>query len=94
MILYNKERIDSMASLESMRDYFSDDYIKRSDKELFAIMSILSQINLILDRFFIPDDYCITAFYYDLRKRTLAWLKVCNKKMENNNQQYTFPLEK
>ena len=60
MILYNIEKNDSMESLESMRDYFSDDYFKRSDKELVAIMSILSQINLIINRFYMPDDYCIT----------------------------------
>ena len=94
MILYNIEKIDSMESLESMREYFLDDYIRRSDKEQVAIMSILSQINLIINRFYIPDDYCITDYYYNLRKRTLAWLKACNKKMENDNQQYTFAIEK
>ena len=94
MILYYKEKIDSMKSLESMRDYSLDDYFKRSNKELVAIMSILSQIILIINRFYIPDDYSITDYYYDLRKRILAWLKVCNKKMQNENQQYTFPIEK
>ena len=83
-----------MESLESMRDYFIDEYIKRSDKELVAIMSILSHINLITNRFYIVEDYCNTDYYYDLRKRTLAWLKACNKKMENHNQQYTFPIDK
>ena len=57
-------------------------------------MSILSQINLIINRFYIPEDYCITDFHYELRKRTLAWLKACNKKIENDNQQYTFSIEK
>ena len=94
MILYDIEKIDSMESLESMRDYFLDDYIKRSIKELVAIMSLLSQINLIINRFHLPDDYCITDYCYDLRKPTLAWLKVCNEKMENDNRQYTFPIEK
>ena len=83
-----------MESLESMRDYFLDDYFKRSDKELVAIMSILSQINLTLNRFYLPDDCSITDFYYDLRRRTLAWLKVCNKNINDDNQQYTFPIEK
>ena len=75
-IFYDIEKADSMESLESMRDYFLDDYIKRSDKELVAIMSILSRINLIINRFYIPDDYCITEYYYDLRKRTIAWKKL------------------
>ena len=94
LVLYNIKKLDSMESLESMRDYFLDDYFKRSDKDVVAIMSILSQINLLITRFYIPDDYCITNYYYDLRKRTLAWLETCNKKMENDNQLYTFPIEK
>ena len=57
-------------------------------------MSILSQINLIINKFYIPDDYDITSYYWDLRKRTLVWLNVCNKKMKNDNQQNTFPTEK
>ena len=42
MIFYNIEKIDGMETLKSMRDYFLDDYIERSAKELVAIMSILS----------------------------------------------------
>ena len=42
-------------------------------------MSILSQINLIINRFYLTDDYSITDYYYDLRRRTVAWLKACNK---------------
>ena len=41
-----------MEGLESMRDFVLNDHIKKSDEELVAIMSILSQINLILNRFF------------------------------------------
>ena len=52
MILYNVEKIDSMDGIESMRDFISHDYTKKSNKELVAIMSILSQINLIGNRFF------------------------------------------
>ena len=94
MILYSIEKIDSMENLESVRDYFLIDYIKRSDKELVAILSILSQTNLIINRFCIPDDYCFTDYYYKLRKRALAWLNACNKKMENDKQQNTLPIVK
>ena len=79
MILYNVEKVDSVEGLESVRDFIADDYIKKSDRELVAIMSILSQINLIINKFYLPDDYSITDYYYDLRKHTLAWLKACNK---------------
>ena len=73
MILNNVKKIDSIESLESMRDYFLDDYIEKSDEELVAIMSILSQINLIINGFFIPNDYCIINCKLDLRKPILAW---------------------
>ena len=68
-----------MEGLESMRDFVLNDYIKKSDEELVAIMSILSQINLRINRFFLPDHYNFTDFCYDLRRRTIAWLKACNK---------------
>ena len=83
-----------MGGLQSMRNFVFDDYIEKSDEELDVIMSLLSQNNLIKNIFYIPDDYDITSYYWDLRKRTLAWLKACNKKMKNDNQQNTFPIEK
>ena len=43
-----------------MCDFILDDYIKKSDEELVVIMSILSQINLIINRFYLPDEYSIT----------------------------------
>ena len=67
---------------------------QKSNEELVARMSILSQINLILNRFYLPDHYDITDYYYDLRRRTLAWLKACKKNINDDNQQYTFPIEK
>ena len=54
-----------MEWLESMREYFLDGFFKKSDEEHVAIMSILSQINLIINRFYLPDDYCNTDYYYD-----------------------------
>ena len=83
-----------MECLENIREYFVDDYHKKSDEELVVIKTTLSEINLITNRFYIPDDYCITDHFYELRERTLSWLKACNKKIESNNQQYTFLIEK
>ena len=52
MLLYNVEKVDSMDGLESMHDFILDESFKKSDEELVAIMSVLSQINLIINRFF------------------------------------------
>ena len=94
MMLYNVEKVDNMDGLESMRDFISDDYIRKTDEELAAIKSILSQINLIVNRFYIPDEYNIIDYYYDLRKCILTWLIYCDKNINDDNQQYTFPIEK
>ena len=53
MILYNVEKVDSMDGLESMLDFILDDYIKKSNEEMVAIMPILSQINLIINIFYL-----------------------------------------
>ena len=66
-----------------MRDFLLDDYNEKSDDELVVITSILSQINLIKNRFYIPDDFCIIIYYFDLRKRILARLKACNDNQQN-----------
>ena len=47
MILYNVEKVDCMDGLEGMRDFVLDDYIRKSDEELVAIISMLTLINLI-----------------------------------------------
>ena len=88
MIIYNVEKVDSMDDLESMRDFVLDDYFNKSDEELVAILSILWQINLIINRFYLPDNYSITDYFYDLRRRTLVWLKACNKNINDDNQRY------
>ena len=77
LIIYNVEKVDSMDGLEIMRDFNLDDYIKKTDEELAPIKSILSQINLIINRFYIPEDYNIIGYHYDLKKCMLTWLKHC-----------------
>ena len=61
MVIDSIEKIDSMECLENMRDYFLNDYIKKSDEELVVMKSILSQINITKKRFYLPDDYSITV---------------------------------
>ena len=51
------------------------------------MLSLLSQIYLIIDRFFLDNGSDIKKQYCDLRKRILTWLEVCNVKPETHNQQ-------
>ena len=55
-------------------------------EEMVALLSILSQINLIMERFYLDNESDIKKQYCDLRKRILAWLEVSNTKPEIDDQ--------
>ena len=54
---------------------------------MVTILPTLSQINLIIDRFYSDNASDIKKQYCDLRKRILTWLEVWNVKPEIHNQQ-------
>ena len=56
-------------------------------EEMVTMLAILSQINLIIDRFHFDNDSDIKKHCSTLRKRMLAWLEVCNAKPGINDQQ-------
>ena len=58
-----------------MRKNFLDRCNDKSNKELVAMWPILYQTNLIIERFYIPNDYDNTGFYWNLRRCILSWLK-------------------
>ena len=62
MFLYNIEKRDGIEKLENMRDYFLDCYNGKNNEELLAILPILYQIILKIDRFYIHNDYNFTDF--------------------------------
>ena len=47
-------------------------------EEKVSMLAVLSQINLIIDRFYLDKESDIKQLYRDLRKRLLAWLKENN----------------
>ena len=66
-----------------MMGVYNDEYIE----EMVALLSILSEFNLIIDRFYLDNESDIKNQNCDLRKRILTWLEVCNAKPENCDQQ-------
>ena len=54
-------------------------------EEMVSMLAVLSQINLIIDRFYLDKESDIKQLYRDLRKRILAWLKEHNTKPEVDN---------
>ena len=89
MILYNIEKCDSMSDLEKIRDYILDDFNNKNEEEMVPLSTILHQINLILDRFYLPNDYDITNCYCDLRRNKLVWLEECKNKKESIEKKTT-----
>ena len=85
MILYNIEEGDSMSDLEKLRNYILDDYNNKNEEELASLLNILLQINLIIDRFYLPKNNNITNCYHHLRKDKLTWLEECKSKKKTIN---------
>ena len=57
---------------------------------MVAILAKLSQINPIIEKFYLDNESYIKKHFCDLRKRILAWLEVSNTKPELNDQQYFY----
>ena len=68
MILYSTEKRESMEKLEGIRDQFLDSYNDKNNEQLIAMLPILYQTNLIIDRFSIPNVFEFTNFYWDFRR--------------------------
>ena len=54
---------------------------------MVSMFAVLSQINLIIDRFYLDRESDIKQLYCDLRKRILVWLKENNTKLEVDNDE-------
>ena len=66
-----------------------DDYNNKNEEELISLSTILHQINLIIDRFYLPNDYDITNCYCDFRRDILVWLEECKSKKESIEKKAT-----
>ena len=51
------------------------------------MLAVLSQVNLIKEKFYLDNERDIKKQYCKLRKRMLAWLEEINTKPETNDQQ-------
>ena len=56
MIICNIEKHASVGNLEALRDYMIGMYNEKYFEEMVASVSILSQINLIIDRFYLDNE--------------------------------------
>ena len=58
-------------------------------EESMTMLSILSQNNLIIEKFYLDKESDIKKHYNKLRKHILDWLGECDTKPEINDQQYS-----
>ena len=89
MILCSKGIHLGIGNLEDVRDFMigmdNDKYIE----EMVNMLAILSQINLIIDRFYLDKGSDINELYCTLRKRILTWLQESFREPELDGQQYS-----
>ena len=87
MILCSVEKSVGIANSEDIRNYMIGMYNEKFNEELVAISAILSQINLIIEKFYLDKETDIKKQYCNSRKRILAWLEESNTKPEIDDQQ-------
>ena len=76
-----------IGNLEDIRDYIIGMYDGKYFEEMVSMLAVLSQINLIIDRFYLDKESDIKQLYRDSRKRILAWLKENNTMPEVDNDE-------
>ena len=87
LILCNTEKHIGIGNLEDVRDYMIEMHDGKYIEEMVSILAVLSQINLIIDRFYLDKESNIEQLYHDLRKRIFTWLKGNNTKPEVDNDE-------
>ena len=63
MIFCSIEKHVAIGNLEDLRDYMIGMYNEKYKEKLVAMLSILSQINLLIDRFYSDNDSDIKKLY-------------------------------
>ena len=75
MVFCVMEKHAGIGNLEDIRNFMIGFYNDKYIKEMVSMLAILSQINLIRDRFYLGNESDLKKQYYTLRERILAWLQ-------------------
>ena len=87
LILCGTEKHIGIGNLEDKRDYMIGVYDGKYIEEMVSMLAVLSQINLIIDRFYLDKESDFKQHYRELTKRILAWLKENNTEPEVDNDE-------
>ena len=87
MIICSVEKHAGIGNLEDLRDYMIGMYSEKYIEEMVAMTAILSQINLLIERFCLDKESDIKKQNCNLRKCILVWLELSNTDTEVDDQQ-------
>ena len=87
MILCDIEKHTIVECLEDIRYYMLTLYNDKYIEDMVNMRAAFSQINLIIDNFYLDNESNIKKQYYTLRKRILAWLQERNTETEVDNDE-------
>ena len=82
MILGSIDKHDAIEILEDLRYYIMWEYVNKYDEEMIDVLAILSQINIIIEKFYLNKKCAFNPLYHDLREHILTLLKESNTKPE------------
>ena len=82
VILSDIGKYACIGKLEDVRDYVLSDYKNKYVEDMVALNKILSQINIIIDKFYSDKEDNVKSENQYLRNFILAWLRVT--KVEND----------
>ena len=78
MISCEIEKHTGIGNLEYIHEYMITFYKDKYIEDMVSMLAVLSQINLIINRFYLDNESDIKKHYCTLRKRILAWLQETN----------------
>ena len=78
MMLCDIEKHTGVGNLEDIRDFMITIYNDKYVEDRVSMLGVFSQINLIIDTFYLDNESDIKKQYTTLRKRILAWLQERN----------------
>ena len=87
VILKDMGKDCSVGNVEDLRDYVTSMHNDKYVEEMVALLSVLSQINLIIEKIYLDEKWDFKKENGKLRKRILDWLRACNTKADIVDQQ-------
>ena len=85
MIKFDHGRFIGIGNLEEIRDYMLKTYSNEYIEHIVVMNNLLSQINLMIEKFYIDDNLNVKKEYSILRQHILAWLREKYAKLEVND---------